>query len=128
VVNYAPAPPLKLIWMYKEEFKQGWKGYEKLLLRKEFCIYLSSVYYLSSIISHLLSIYLFIYLLKLFKWIWFGSGTGNTPQSVDQRWKPRKTMITLIKWVPVDTATVKPNYLFKLLFFLHYWHWHQLLP
>lgn len=37
-------------------------------------------------------------------------------------------MITLIKWVPVDTSTVKSNYLFKLLFFLHYCHRYQLLP
>lgn len=37
-------------------------------------------------------------------------------------------MITLIKWVPVDTFTVKSNYLLKLLFFLHYCHSYQLLP
>lgn len=74
MVNYAPASPVKPTWMYKEEFKQGWKGYEKLLFRKEFCIYLSIIYVLSIIyllsVIHYPSIYLFLYRLKLYKWIW----------------------------------------------------------
>lgn len=37
-------------------------------------------------------------------------------------------MIILIKWEPVDTSTVKSNYLFKLLFFFHYCRGYQLLP
>lgn len=47
---------------------------------------------------------------------------------MDQHWMQRKTIIILIKCVPVYMPAVKYNYLFKLLFFLHYCHWYQLLP